>query len=60
MPKSLASERKNSGREREREEVCSWTDWEAGKLRGQELGRSPGKEIKGASDKAVHDLNSPL
>ena len=35
------------GREREREEVCSWTDWEAGKLRGQEEGRSPGKEIRG-------------
>lgn len=35
------------GREREREEVCSWTDWEAGKLHGQEEGRSPGKEIRG-------------
>ena len=58
MLKSLASERKNSGGERE--EVCSWTDGEAEKLHGWEEGSSPGNEIKGAFDKVVHDLNSPL
>jgi len=56
--KSLALERKNSGGERQ--EVCSWTDWEAEKLRGWEEGRSPGNEIKGAFNKVVHDINSIL
>ena len=44
----------------EREEVCSWTDGEAEKLHGWEEGSSPENEIKGAFDKVVHDLNSPL